>query len=147
MEIDKKDQDIINVLIDDSRLSYRKIAKKVDLSVATVLNRIKRLEKENIIKGYSAIVDYEKLGYDVWVIIQIRISKGKLLDVEQKIATHPNVFIVYDHTGDFDATIVAKFKSRKLMDNFLKKIQTYDFVERTETKLILNTLKEDQIKL
>lgn len=147
MEIDKKDQDIINVLINDSRLSYRKIAKKVDLSVATVLNRIKRLEKENIIKGYSAIVDYEKLGYDVWVIIQIRISKGKLFDVEQKIATHPNVFIVYDHTGDFDATIVAKFKSRKLMDNFLKKIQTYDFVERTETKLILNTLKEDQIKL
>lgn len=147
MEIDKKDQDIINVLIDDSRLSYRKIAKKVDLSVATVLNRIKRLEKENIIKGYSAIVDYEKLGYDVWVIIQIRISKGKLFDVEQKIATHPNVFIVYDHTGDFDTTIVAKFKTRKLMDNFLKKIQTYDFVERTETKLILNTLKEDQIKL
>lgn len=147
MEIDKKDQDILNVLINDSRLSYRKIAKKVNLSAATVLNRIKRLEKENIIKGYSAILDYEKLGYDVWVIIQIRISKGKLFDVEQKIAIHPNVSIVYDHTGDFDATIVAKFKSRKLMDNFLKKIQTYDFVERTETKLILNTLKEDQIKL
>ena len=147
MEIDEKDRNIINVIISDSRLSYRQIAKKVGLSAVTVLNRIKKLEKEKIIKGYSTIIDYERLGYDVGVIIQIRISKGKLFDVEQKISVHPNVSIVYDHTGDFDATIVAKFKSRKFMDRFLKKIQTYDFVERTETKLILNTLKEEQIKL
>ena len=147
MEIDEKDRCIVNVLLSNSRLSYRQIAKKVGLSVVTVLNRIKKLEKEEIIKRYSTIIDYEKLGYDVSVIIQIRISKGKLFDVEQKIATHPNVSIVYDHTGDFDATIIAKFKSRKFMDVFLKKIQTYDFVERTETKLILNTLKEELIKL
>ncbi len=147
MEFDERDRDIINVLVDNARLSYRQIAKKVGLSVVTVLNRVKKLEKEKIIKNYSAVIDYEKLGYDVSVIIQIRISKGKLFEVEQKIATNPNVSMVYDHTGNFDATIVAKFKNSKLMDNFLKKIQTYDFVERTETKLILNTLKEEQIKL
>ncbi|MBI2672948.1 Lrp/AsnC family transcriptional regulator [Candidatus Woesearchaeota archaeon] len=147
MEFDKKDHDILNVLIDNARLSYRQIAKKVGVSVVTVLNRVKKLEKEGVIKNYSAVINYEKLGYDVSVIIQIRISKGKLFEVEQKIATNPNVSIVYDHTGNFDATIIAKFKNSKLMDSFLKKIQTYDFVERTETKLILNTLKEKQIKL
>jgi len=54
---------------------------------------------------------------------------------------------VYDHTGPFDALILAKFKTRKQMDQFLKHLQTYDFVERTETMLVLNILKEGQIKV
>ena len=66
------------------------------------------------------------------------------VDVEKKIAVDSHVFAVYDITGDFDAVVLAKFKSRKSMDAFLKKIQTYDFVERTETNLILNTIKESR---
>ncbi|RMF04981.1 Lrp/AsnC family transcriptional regulator, partial [Candidatus Woesearchaeota archaeon] len=62
-----------------------------------------------------------------------------------KIAADPHVTAVYDNTGDFDATVIAKFKNRRGLDSFLKKIQTYDFVERTETRMILNTIKEDTI--
>ena len=109
------------------------------------MHRLNRLEKESILKKYTAKIDYEKIGYDVEVMIEIRISKGRLLDVEKKIAVHPNVFAVYDVTGAFDAVILARFRNRRQMDNFLKKIQTYEFVERTETKLILKTIKEDSI--
>jgi DNA-binding Lrp family transcriptional regulator len=84
------------------------------------------------------------LGYDIKVIIQLRISKGKLFEVEKKISRNSSVFAVYDVTGDFDAIILARFKSRKAMDTFLKEIQTYDFVERTHTSFILNTMKENQ---
>ena len=93
------------------------------------------------------MIDYEKLGYDVEVLIETRISKGKLFEVEKVIAAHPNVVSVYDLTGDFDALILARFRSRKDMDTFLKKIQTYDFVERTNTRFILNTIKEGQMKV
>ncbi|MBN1156865.1 Lrp/AsnC family transcriptional regulator [Candidatus Woesearchaeota archaeon] len=141
------DKKIINVLIENSRLSYRQIAKKVGVSVATVMHHVKRLEKEKIIKAYTLDIDYDKLGFDVQVIIDLRISKGKLFQVENKIAIHPNVFAIYDNTGPSDATIIAKFKSRKSMDKFLKEIQSYDFVERTETKLILSTIKEKDIKV
>ncbi len=144
MEIDQRDKNILSVLLDDSRMSYRQIAKKLGVSTATVMNRVKGLEKE-IIKKYTAILDYEKLGYDVEVMVEVRISKGKLLQVEKEIANHPNVFAVYDITGDFDAAILARFQSRRKMDAFLKKIQTYDFVERTNTKLILRTIKEKQV--
>lgn len=147
MEIDNRDEKIINSLLENSKLSYRKIAKKINVSVATVMHRVKKLESEGIIKKYTVLLNYEKLGYDVPVLIDIRVAKGKLFNVEKKIAIEPNVFAVYDKTGNFDATIVAKFKSRKAMDNFLKKIQTYDFIERTETQLILNTIKEEGIKL
>ena len=147
MKIDETDRKILNVMLDNSRLSYRKIAKKVGVSVVTILKRVKQLEKEKIINNYTADLDYEKLGYDVSVIIKMRISKGKLFKVEKKIATDPHVFAVYDVTGDFDSMIIAKFKSRKSMDVVVKKIQTYEFVERTETILILNTIKEKHIKV
>ena len=50
-------------------------------------------------------------------------------------------------TGDFDAAILARFKNRRQMDSFLKKIQTYDFVERTNTRLILNAIKEKNVRV
>lgn len=145
MELDQTDKSILNVLAENSRLSLRQIAEKVKVSVATVMHRLDKLEKEEIIRNYTSKIDYEKIGYDIEVLIEIRISKGRLLDVERKIATHPSVFAIYDVTGVFDAVILARFKNRRQMDNFLKKIQTYEFVERTETKLILKTIKEENI--
>jgi DNA-binding Lrp family transcriptional regulator len=145
MQLEETDKKILGIVVDNSRLSLRQIAKKAEVSVATAMNHIKKLEKEKIIRKYTTKLDYEKIGYDIEVAIEIRISKGKLFEVEKKIAVHPNVFAVYDLTGTFDALILARFPSRRKMDNFLKKIQTYDFVERTETKLILNTFKEEYI--
>lgn len=147
MELEETDKKILNVIVENSRLSLRQIAKKANVSVATVMHHIKKLEKEGIIKKYTTKLDYEKTGYDVEVIIEIRISKGKLFDVEKKIASNPNVFAVYDTTGPFDALVLARFSTRRQMDNFLKKLQTYEFVERTETKLILNTIKDENIEI
>jgi DNA-binding Lrp family transcriptional regulator len=139
-ELDKK---ILNLLLKNSRQSYRTLAKKLGVSITTVLKHVKNLEKLGIVKKYTCSLDYEKLGYDILVIIEIRIAKGKLIEVERKIATHRNVYAVYDHTGAFDATLIARFKNRRALDNFVKLIQSYDFVERTKTKLVLNTIKEE----
>ena len=147
MPLEETDRKILNILVNNSRLSLRQIAKKANVSVATVMHHIKKLEQERIISGYSTKLDYEKIGYDIEVIIEIRISKGRLLDVEKKIAVHPNVFAVYDITGAFDAIVLARFPTRRQMDNFLKKIQTYEFVEKTETKLILKTIREGPIEI
>ena len=147
MTIKRLDEKILNCLIENARLSYRQIAQKLKVSVATIMHYVNRLEKEGIIKQYTAVLDHEKLGFDVGVLIEVKISKGKLFEVEKKIASHPNVIAVYDHTGAFDTLIIAKFKTRKLMDKFLKHLQTYDFVERTETMLILNTLKEGHLQI
>ena len=143
MQLEGTDKKILNIIVENSRLSLRKIAKKANVSVATVMHHIKKLEKDGVIKKYTSKLDYEKAGYDIEVMIEIRISKGKLFEVERKIASNPNVFAVYDITGAFDSLVLARFPTRRQMDHFLKKLQTYDFVERTETKLILNTIKEE----
>lgn len=142
MELDEKDIKILNVLLKNSKQSFREIAKEVGVSVVTVLKRVREMEKNGVIKGYTAELDYEMLGYDVHAVIRIRIAKGKLFEVERKIAVDPHIFAVYDVTGDFDCVLVGKFKTRRDLDKFLKKIQAYDFVERTDTSLVLNVIKE-----
>lgn len=147
MDIDKKDKAILNTLLENSRQSYREIAKRTGMSTATVMHRVNALEEKKIIKKYTALLDYEQLNYDITVVIEMQVSKGKLENVEKKIAKHPNVVAVYDVTGAFDIIIIAKFKTRKAMDVFLKEIQTYDFVLRTNTQLVLKTMKEEEINV
>lgn len=147
VKIDTVDKGLLNALLENSRLSFRELAKETGVSAVTIMNRLKVLNTQGIIRSHTTELDYEKLGYDIQVIIRLRISKGKLIEVEKKIATMPAVSAVYDTTGDFDTTVIARFKNRKAMDGFLKKIQTYDFVERTDTSLVLNTIKEQPIRL
>lgn len=144
--LDRIDSEIVNVLEEDARLSLRKIAKAVGVSTATVMHRLKLLEGRKIIKAYSAMPDYDKLGFTIQAIIDIIVSKGRLFQVEKKIASHPSVAAVYDVTGHFDVMVIACFRTRRGLDEFIKKIQTYDFVEKTETRIILNTIKEGPVK-
>ncbi|MGC8811975.1 MAG: Lrp/AsnC family transcriptional regulator [Candidatus Aenigmatarchaeota archaeon] len=143
MELDKTDVKIIKILLSNSRLSFREIARHLGLSVGAVINRVKILENEKIIKGYTAILDHEKVGYELTAIIEITVSKGKLLEVEKEIAKFPNVCAVYDITGLTDALIVAKFKKRQELSDFVKNLLATPNVERTNTHLVLTTIKED----
>ena len=142
-QLDEIDFKILDALLDDARLSSRQIADRVGVSVGTVLSRIKRMENEGIIKGYSAIVDHERLGYELTVVTEITVAKGKLLDVEHEVAKIPNVCCVYDVTGLTDAIVVAKFKSRKDLSDFTKWLLSLPYVERTNTHLVLTTVKEN----
>jgi DNA-binding Lrp family transcriptional regulator len=143
MKLDDTDVKILKALVSDARLSSRQIAKKSNVSIGTVLTRIKRMEKEGIVRGYSAIVDHEKIGYQLTAITEITVSKGRLLEVENEIARMSNVCCVYDVTGMTDAYVVAKFKSREELSTFAKKLLSLPYVERTNTHVVLTTIKED----
>ncbi len=147
LSLDETDVKILNVLMENAKMPLREIGKKLNISFVTVLNRIKRMEEEGVIKGYAAQIDTKKIGFDTCVIIHVKIAKGKMMEVERKIASSRQVVSVYDTTGEYDVVIVAKFKSTSSMDSFLKKIQTFEFVERTNTALVLHTMKEGQIVL
>jgi len=101
------------------------------------------MEKEGIIKGYTAILDYDKLGYELTVVTELTVSKGKLLEMEKEVAKIPNVCAVYDVTGATDAIVIAKFKSREELSNFTKSLLSMPFIERTNTHVVLTTVKED----
>src|SRR5215813_15570953 len=142
-EMDETDVKILAKLLSDARLSYRKIADEIGVSPPTVLARVKKLESDSVIKFYSAVLDHEKLGYDLTAIIEVTAVKGKITEVEKHISKFANVCAVYDITGLTDMIIVAKFRNRKELSDFVKKDLSLPFVERTNSHMVLVTVKED----
>ena len=143
MDMDETNVKILRKLLSDARLSYRKIAEEIGVSPPTVLSRVEKLESDNVIKFYSAVLDHEKLGYDLTAIIDVTAVKGKITEVERHIARLSNVCAVYDITGLTDMVIIAKFKNRKDLSNFVKRDLSMPYVERTNTHVVLLTVKED----
>jgi DNA-binding Lrp family transcriptional regulator len=143
MELNETDKKILKNLLEDARFSSRQIAKNVGVSVGTVLSRIKKMEDEGLIKGYSVILNHEKLGYELTVVTEITVSKGRLTEMENEIAKIPNVCGVYDVTGLTDAVIVAKFKTREDLSKFTKQLLALPYIERTNTHVALTTVKEN----
>jgi len=141
--IDALDRKILMLLSEDSRASYREIAKRCNVSPGTVLSRVKRMEEAGIIVGYTTVLDHEKLGYELTAVAEITVSKGKLLEMEQAISRNPNVCAVYDITGLTDALVIAKFRTREELSKFTKGMLAMPFVDRTNTHLVLTTIKED----
>ena len=143
MNIDDTDRKIVAELTRDCRKSYRAIARSVGTSVGTALTRIRKMEKAGIIKGYAAILDQERLGYQLTVIAEITVSKGKLLEMEEAISKLPSTCAVYDVTGLTDAVVIAKFHSREELSKFTKSLLAMPFIDRTNTHVVLTTVKED----
>jgi len=141
--MDKIDEKILKNLLVDARLSARQLSLKLGLSTVTVLSRIKKLEKEKIIKGYTSILNHEKLGYDLTAVIEIIAKKDKLVQVEDELSGIENVCAVYDVTGNTDTLIIAKFKGREDLSKFIKNLSVISNVESTITHVVLNTVKED----
>jgi DNA-binding Lrp family transcriptional regulator len=140
--LDTLDIEILKLLSNDSTISHSRIANILDKHPTTISNHVSDLKEKGIIKQFSIKIDYEKLGYDIIAIIELTISKGKMLEVEKDIAKNPNVFAVYDVTGQYDALILTRCKDRKGLSELVKKINSYEYVIRTNTHLILNIIKE-----
>jgi DNA-binding Lrp family transcriptional regulator len=136
------DLDILGILSENSRENFNQIAKILKKSPVTIKKHIEELEQQGVIKGYGIDIDFEKLGYNIIATIEITVSKGKMIEVETDIAENPNVFGVYDITGDYDALVFARFKTRTELSAMIKKLHSSPYVERTNTHIILNVIKE-----
>ena len=143
MKLDHLDIRILRHLLSDGRSSFRHLASALGVSTTTVAKRVGILERGKVIKGSAAMLDFEKLGYDITAVTEILVSKGKLLEMEKEIAKLPGVCAVYDVTGEIDGVVVAKFKDREELSHFTKGLLTMPFVERAITHVVLTTVKED----
>ncbi|MEM4700155.1 MAG: Lrp/AsnC family transcriptional regulator [Candidatus Nezhaarchaeales archaeon] len=143
MALDKIDLEILKIILRDARKSYREIARELNLSAATVYNRIKRMQAEGVIKGFAPVVDHSKLGFDLTALILLQAEGGHLVEVEEEVAKLDEACAVYDITGEFDIAVVAKFKSREALNKFIKRLLKIPFVKRTSTSMVLNVVKED----
>ena len=143
MEIDDLDRRILEELLKNSKRSYRQLADDLGIAPGTVLKRIKDMESNGIIKGYSVVVDHSKLGSQIIALIEIISSGGKLEEMGKKLAKLGNIYGVYETTGSPDAIIIGKFKDTDELGKFARYLLGLPSVSRTNTHVVLNTVKED----
>jgi Lrp/AsnC family transcriptional regulator, regulator for asnA, asnC and gidA len=142
--IDDLDRELLVHLNTDARYSFRELAKIIGASPTTIKTRIAQLEADRVIQGYIPVLDDEKLGWDLWAVIGIWIAKGKLREVEDRLAQDDHAYAIYDVTGDTDAILIGRFKDRRDLDKFVKHVLQDPMVQRTNTQVILNRVKEER---
>lgn len=141
--VDHLDRMILERMLDDGRVSFRQLASEMHVSTTTVASRVARLLEAGTIRGFAARVDFQKLGYELTVVTEIHVSKGKLVEMEQAIARLPSVCAVYDVTGEIDAIVISKCRSREELSRFTKGLLAMHFVDHCNSHFVLTTVKED----
>ena len=147
MALDDTDKAIIEALCSDARLSQRQLANIVGVAQGTITNRIKRLESDGVITGYTLNLNPPSLGWGMTVMAGLCIEKGRIMEVQEKISADNRVFSVYDVTGDWDSMVLARVENREDLDNLTKTVCTLDGITRSYTHVVLNTVKESGVVL
>ena len=141
--VDDLDKRILRVLVEDSRLSVREIARRASAPHSTVYERIRRLERNGIILGYTVRIDYKKLGYQITALILVNVDGQHILEVEEWLSKHPNVLAVYDITGEHDIAVIASFKTIDELDSFVKNVLRNPYVRQTRTSIVFRKVKDE----
>lgn len=138
MTYENLDAELINALLGDGRASLRSLAEELDVSVTTVSNHLKDLESEGVIEGYTPIVDYDELGFDVTAIIQLKVEGHALPNITGRLEDHKQMISVYEVTGEFDIIAVGKFKDTDDMNAQIKELLSDADINESNTSVVLD---------
>ncbi|HLC59738.1 MAG TPA: Lrp/AsnC family transcriptional regulator [archaeon] len=147
MSLENKDQKILNILQRNSRLSVRTIAKELTIPPTTIHSRIKRMEREGVIKGYTLMVNESKLGVGakafVFISLSARSKKNDLEEIMGEITLYPEVQEVCTLSGDWDILVKIKTKTTDDIGKFLvKNLRNIKGIDKTVTSIVFDTFKE-----
>jgi DNA-binding Lrp family transcriptional regulator len=144
MTYENLDAKLINALLGDGRASLRSLAEELDVSVTTVSNHLRDLEEDDVVEGYTPIVNYDALGYDVTAIIQLKVDGSSLPDITERLREEKQMISVYEVTGDYDVIAIGKFKDTDGMNRQIKTLLTDADIRESNTSVVLNSAVENQ---
>ncbi|MBS7654221.1 MAG: Lrp/AsnC family transcriptional regulator [Candidatus Bathyarchaeia archaeon] len=147
-EIDEVDREILRMLQDDARISFKKIAEKLNLSEATIFVRVRKLLKKKIIRRFTVIISPETLGKNITAFVLINADPKKLQKVLESLSRIDDVYEVYDVTGSYYVIVKVRTEDQNKLAKMIDEIGLIDGVVSTETALVLRSIKEEtRIKL
>jgi Lrp/AsnC family transcriptional regulator for asnA, asnC and gidA len=140
-ELDEIDRNILRILQEDARKSYRDIQQQLGISIGTIHNRIAKLKKRKIIEGYTLKLNNEKLGYKLSFLIRIDCDGKFTEEILDEIAKIPEVCNVFHTTGEQSAALICRFKESDQVHDFIRKLNAKEYVKRTVSNMILKEYK------
>jgi DNA-binding Lrp family transcriptional regulator len=143
--LDKLDVAILKELQKDCRTSVQIIATKVKTPASTVHYRLKRLEDQEIIRGYYVDINPEKIMKDYVTIMQVKAVYGKNYHeiIGNKLAKLLGVSGVYFLLGEWDFIVIFRVKDQVEYMDSLEKVMQMEGIERTSTLVVARVMKED----
>lgn len=148
--IDEIDRRIILRLQEDARLSNAALAEEVGLTVSTVHERVKKLERKGIIKGYVAVVDAAALGKPITAFIRLTVgaqadyveSKNK---IEAVCLAEPDVLECHGLAGEDCYILKVRVAGPQALERLIERLRSQASISRSITSIALSTFKESSI--
>jgi Lrp/AsnC family leucine-responsive transcriptional regulator len=140
--MDKIDFTILKILQKNARETASSISKKIHLSVSAVIERIRKLEENGIIKEYTIIVDEKKTGNSLVALMEVSLQNPRYYDeFVAKILNMDSVVSCYYKTGEFDLLLKISCASSDELEKIHRKIMSLDGVKDTRTHVVLRKVK------
>lgn len=144
MTYDNLDNQLINALLGDGRASLRSLGEELDVSVTTVSNHINDLEAGGVIEGYTPMVDYGELGYDVTAVMHLKVEGSALAEIVDRLRDQEQMISVYEVTGDYDIIAIGKFTDTEGMNAQIKEMLADVDIRESNTSVVLNSVCENE---
>lgn len=142
--MDKVDSKILRLLIDNSRITGADIARKINLSLPAVTDRLRKLGKAGIIDSYTIRINREKLSLRLMAFINVWIDHTKSTNVKEQVTAMDEVLECHHVAGDCDLLLKVLVTDTAALEALLvNKIKTIKGVARTSTTIILSSYKEE----
>ncbi len=141
--LDKIDLKLLELLCERGRIRRNELAEAVELSIPSVSERLEKLQAKGVIKGYTAIVDTKKLGYDIMAFIRVNIDTSKHYQTFiAHIQKEDEILECYSVTGDGSHLIKAITQDTTSLERLLARIQSWQGVSGTMTSIVLSEIKK-----
>ncbi len=141
----EQDTKILNTLQHHGRMPVVEIAAKTNMSESTCLRRMKSLEEVGVIKGYAALLDVEKSGFDVMAFVQVTINQpteAAFDNFKNAVRASPNILECYSLSGPYDHLMKIVARSNKDLSHFvLKTLKTFPEIRDAQTLFVLEQVK------
>jgi len=146
--IDEKDIRILEALVENSKTTTQQISRKLMIPVTTVHNRIKKMERLGVIRGYSVRVDYKKLGKGILAYVLMKVyyitHDGKKINQEElarEVAKNPAVEDVHILTGEYDMMVKVRVSSiDELNKLIIRDLRDMEGIDQSHTMVVLTSI-------
>ena len=146
MELDDTDREILRLLQENARIPFSEIARQIEMSSATVHDRVNRMESAGVITGYHAQVDPKAIGLGISAIVGLRVEQGREQDTLERLTDIPGVQEVHLTTGEWDVMMrVYADDADALRELMFDQIAQMDGFSRSQTMVILGTTYENEV--
>ncbi|RLG32726.1 hypothetical protein DRN97_06720 [Methanosarcinales archaeon] len=143
-KLKKKDKCILRALLENGRLSYSELGRRCEISRQVAFERVKRLLGEGVAKGFSVRLDADKLGFSfkAYVLLIAKPEEKLRNELAEFLRNSKNVRKIQLLFGRFDFFLELLFRDKEELTEFLRAMQSFGVVERTETFIVYQTIKD-----